>query len=241
MMLGKQPKFDDPRNFKLAKYLVRDELPLPPSAVDWSRPLQEWPMFRNDELGDCVCASAAHLIELWTANTRSQETLLMDSDVVTAYEAIGGYVPGKPETDNGCIMLNALKHWRTVGIGGHKIEAFAEVNPKDDWEVQTALWLFGGLHVGMALPNSARTQAVWQEEADDGGMWGGHAIGIVQSGPEAKTCITWGDKKVMTSGFFSKYCDEAYVLLSTDWVDALGFSPSGFDLQALRSDLAALT
>jgi hypothetical protein len=43
----------------------------------------------------------------------------------------------------------------------------------------------------------------------------------------------------MTWGFFKKYCDEAYVVLSRDWLGSSDKNPSGFDLSTLLADLKA--
>ena len=55
------------------------------------------------------------------------------------------------------------------------------------------------------------------------------------------TCITWGKPKKMTLAWFEKYCSEAYALVSKDWLKSSGIAPSGFDLEALESDLKAVT
>jgi hypothetical protein len=44
----------------------------------------------------------------------------------------------------------------------------------------------------------------------------------------------------MTWEFWDRYCDEAYVLLSEDFL-AVGKAPNGFDLAALKADLALVT
>jgi hypothetical protein len=59
--------------------------------------------------------------------------------------------------------------------------------------------------------------------------------------PPTLTCITWGKPKKMTFSWFEKYCSEAYALVSKDWLNTSGISPSGFDLAALEQDLAAVT
>jgi hypothetical protein len=59
--------------------------------------------------------------------------------------------------------------------------------------------------------------------------------------PGTLTCITWGQPKKMTLAWFEKYCSEAYALVSKDWLNASGVSPSGFDLAALENDLALVT
>lgn len=55
------------------------------------------------------------------------------------------------------------------------------------------------------------------------------------------TCITWGQPKKMTWAWFQKYCSEAYALVSKDWLNANGISPSGFDLATLENDLKLVT
>lgn len=55
------------------------------------------------------------------------------------------------------------------------------------------------------------------------------------------SCITWGQPKKMTLAWFEKYCSEAYALVSKDWLNAGGISPSGFDLATLERDLAMVT
>ena len=44
----------------------------------------------------------------------------------------------------------------------------------------------------------------------------------------------------MTNAFFDAYCDEAYALLSQDWIENSGMSPSGFNLAGLTADMQAL-
>ena len=54
------------------------------------------------------------------------------------------------------------------------------------------------------------------------------------------TVVTWGALKRMTWGFWGAYVDEAYALLSSDWIETDLLAPSGFNLAALQSDLAFL-
>jgi hypothetical protein len=45
----------------------------------------------------------------------------------------------------------------------------------------------------------------------------------------------------MTWGFWDAYCDEAYAVLSKDWISKVNKkAPNQFDFQTLRADLAAL-
>jgi hypothetical protein len=47
---------------------------------------------------------------------------------------------------------------------------------------------------------------------------------------------------MMSWQFYQTYMDEAFAVLSPDWISAkLGKAPSGFDMAALKQDLAAVT
>lgn len=242
--LGKKPARHDPRTLRLANY-VEVHLPLAPSSVDYVSKVGAWPMYRNDEIGDCTCAAAAHQIQAWTQYGRSHEIGLSDGAVLQAYERVGGYVPGDPSTDMGAVELDVLKYWRTHGIGGHKIGAFASVHPRSEAYVKDAIYLFGGLYVGVSLPMSAQGQAVWEVPAggpfDDGepGSWGGHAVPILGYDERGLTCITWGAALRMTWDFLSVYCDESYAIFSTDFIRG-NKAPNGFNIQQLIADLAKL-
>jgi hypothetical protein len=249
--LGKQPKRSDQRTFKLSKYLKISELPAAPPAVDWTKAVPRWGMLLNDQLGDCVIAGMMHLTMGWRANAGNPPPQPVDSEVIAAYSAIGGYVPGDSSTDRGCNMLNALNYWRNTGIsiGGetHKILAFAEVNLKDDAEVKAALWLFGGLFTGFEMPQSAANAATWTVASgfphgkSQPGSWGGHCAPLAaENGAGCFQTITWGELMPTAHNFVADYCDEAYAVLSPEWFQRNGQAPCGFDLAALQADLAAL-
>jgi len=245
--LGKKAAVYDHRTLKLAKYTVA--LPEPASEVSWITKLaaaEPLPMYLNDKLGDCVAAAAGHMIQQWNfyAGHPSQPE---DSDILKAYEDVGGYDPGNPDTDNGMDMLSFLKYWATTGVGGHKIGAFLAVDWTDARQVRQAIGLFGNLYLGVGLPVSAQGQAAWTvgdggiyKQAGEPGSWGGHCIPLMASSPLSHTCVTWGATLKMSHNFLVDYGDEAFVVLSQDWIETDGVAPSGFDLAQLRSDLAAV-
>src|ERR1035437_2503024 len=98
--LGKLPvRFDD-RTFKLSDYIR--VLPTAPPLVDWSVKVPAYGMLCNDSLGCCVIAGMMHLAMQQRASAVLPVVFPSDADVIAAYSAIGGYVPGDPSTDNGC-------------------------------------------------------------------------------------------------------------------------------------------
>lgn len=249
--LGKQPKRPDRRTLQLSRYLKMPELPAAPPAVDWTRAVPHYGMLLNDQLGDCVIAGMMHLVMGWQANTGQSPAAPSNDEVVAAYSAIGGYDPSDPSTDQGCNILDALNYWRNTGItvAGQtsKIVAFAEVNLKDDAEVKAALWLFGGLFTGFQMPASAQNAASWTVPScglhgkGKPGSWGGHCAPLgAEDNSGGFQAITWGELMPTAHNFVADYCDEAYAILSTAWIEQQGQSPSGFDFAALQADLAAL-
>lgn len=242
LKLGKRPAKHDPRTLRLAAYLPA-ELPPIPQEHAWSPAVDSWPMFRNDTVGDCTCAGAAHQIRTWTGNENPPSAALTDADVIAMYAAVTGYNEADPSTDQGAYLLDVLKYWRSTGIASHKIAAFAQVPLKEDL-VRAAIYLFGGLYVGLLLPISAQEQAVWDVEttAGDGqpGSWGGHCVVVIDYDADGLTCVTWGELRRMTWAFFATYCDEAYAIVSPDWIQDEQ-SPSGLDLAALQADLAQVS
>lgn len=247
--LGKKSPRLDTRTLKLSKYLVKPKVavPAPPSEVSWVTKVPSWPMFLNDKLGDCVIAAMAHMIGQWSFYATGKETLLSNEQVLAAYEILGGYVPGNPATDNGVDMLSALQWWKGSGFASHKIDAYMSVDWTNKEEVFQAIELFGNVFLGVALPVTAQGENDWTV-APGGiytpngqpGSWGGHCIPLMASSPITFTCITWGERLKMSHNFLLDYAEEAYVVLSPDWLNAMGEAPSNFNLGQLQADLAAL-
>ena len=202
-------------------------------------------MLLNDSLGDCVCAAAGHMIQEWTRYAGAP-IIPTDAEILAAYEQIGGYVPGDPSTDQGCDMLTALNTWRQTGIAGRKIAAFVQLDTGNIEELKLATYLFGNAYLGVALPLTAQTQTQWEIEDSNPdnaapGSWGGHCIPSVGYDANLTTVVTWGALLNMTPHFYARYCDEAYAVLSQDWIDRAGDACNGFDFVQLQADLAEVT
>lgn len=236
MKLGKKPRRYDRHTLRLARYLT-PALPPPPPSVTNSRGITDWGMMLNDKLGDCTIAGVGHAIQVWTLS-KGNEITVPDPTVLQYYEKWDDYNPSNPASDQGGEELQVLKDWRKQGFSGHQLLAFADPDPQDDLHVREAIALFGGLYIGLQLPVSAQTQDVWDVASGPNahpGSWGGHCVFVPDYDADTLTCITWGQLKKMTWGFWGTYCDEAHALLSRDWQP-----PAGFDMAALQADLAAV-
>lgn len=113
MKLGKAPVKKDKRNLKLAKYLLSKNLPTLPSDYYYSKdiPDNSWGMMANDTVGDCTVAAAGHAIMSVTDDNK-KIYYPSTADIIGAYSAVSGYVPGEPWTDNGAACLDVLNYWR---------------------------------------------------------------------------------------------------------------------------------
>lgn len=238
MKLGKGVARSDPRTVMLGFY-VKESIPVPPVKTFWEYKKTAWHMFKNDQLGDCTCASAGHLIQNWTSHSGTEQ-VVSDDEIVSAYSEISGYNPLTGINDNGAVELDVLNFWRKQGIAGKRIEGYVGVSPTNVNAIRQAIFLFGGAYIGLQLPVSAQNQEVWKVTQDDGGGWGGHAVPVLGYGREGLTCVTWGGLKQMSWDFFLRYCDEAYGILSPDWLDQDGKSANGFGVEDLRRDLASM-
>ncbi len=113
-----------------------------------------------------------------------------------------------------------------------------------------SVYIFDGCYIGVQLPISAQAQTQnhqpWSVPpggtTGDGkpGSWGGHAVPVVAYDSRGVTVVTWGALQMMTWSFWEAYCDEAYAILSTDYLNGKEATPQGFSLQQLQADLADL-
>lgn len=245
--LGKLAAKHDKRTLHLAAYLQPLALPQIPAQCAWSSKVPSWPMYLNDQIGDCAIAGPAHLVQSWTANDGKMQ-VPTDEQVIAGYQQIGHYDPRDPGSDNGCVLLDVMNAWRGEGLfGGHKIGAFAAVTPAEHHMICAAIYLTGGLTIGLALPEAAQDMQVWQAPSRyhrfgryAPGSWGGHCVVLTDYDEHGLTCVTWGGLKRMSWNFLSAYCDEAFAAISPDWLGPDGRAPNGFDTRALMADLAAL-
>jgi hypothetical protein len=246
----KRPIAHGPR-LRLARYLDAAAPPAPPPAVDYQTAARAAlaRVYLNDQLGDCVIAGMAHLVGLFTLNAGAP-AILTDAQVLALYEAIGGYRPGDPSTDNGCDEATALAYWHDRGApaGQHRIAGYVTIDPTDRRAVQTALWLFENVFFGIELPDA------WTQVQGDGFVWdvgtpnpsNGHAVVGVGYNARGVQVSTWGMVGTLTWEALARNVGpasggELYAVLSPDTLNtARQRSPSGLAWSDLVLDFNAL-
>lgn len=232
--LGRTVKFGRRRpiamgpHLKLRHYLDKAALPPVPSSADYSAAAAKSlsNVMLNDSEGDCVIAAGYHITGVETGNA-GDLFVPTDAEVNADYSAIGGYVPGDPSTDNGCLIPDALNYWTSHGFANRtKLLGWLAVNAADPAEYKAALFLFENLDFGMELPDAwvnpfpTGPGFVW-DKSGPGVPENGHSVCGVGYTPAGVTICTWGLLGLLTDGAIGAYAasasgGELYVLLSPD-------------------------
>ncbi|MFC5184360.1 cysteine peptidase family C39 domain-containing protein [Actinomadura harenae] len=241
--LGRLTPHDEATHPRLHLGHYLPALPTPPASADWHTRVTDWPMYLNDQLGDCTEAMVGHLIEGASTYGQGNTVEIGDSDVLTAYERVSGYNPADPATDQGAVLQDVYTDWRKTGVGGHKVMAFAQVDHTADSEWETAVAVFGAVGLGIIVTqdmmNDFDAGRPWTRAS--GAQLGGHAVPVVGYDADNLYVVTWGAVQAMSRACFRAVAEEAWVAVLPEWLDASGHAPSGVDLYQLGEDLAALT
>lgn len=244
--LGRLPADPTTPKLKLASFLTTAAAVVYPENRDWLSEVTRWPMYLNDRIGDCTCATAGHLLQVFNRYGQKKDVQVSDLDVLTAYRAVSGYDPATGDNDNGAVVQDVLDYWRKTGVGGHKILAFAQVDFKNPDELRSAMNIFGNIYLGIDFPNTAMAQFDNDEPWDfvrGAYSEGGHAInaGYYDVSDGMWKVVTWGKVQPMTQAFFDAYVEEAWVVISQEWLDANGRNPEGLDMQTLGDEFTRIT
>jgi hypothetical protein len=242
--LGWKPS--DPEKMRLRFGDVLDmgiELDVPPN-VDFLNNISDWDMALNDQLQCCTASAFDHLFRSWSKYAQGIEDQFTDDDIIEFYAGSTGYRPGNPESDQVGIMTDVLSYARKIGMAGHRIDAYVKVNANDPVEAKKALYIAGGLYVGMNFPDSAMHQF------DVGQPWdvvrharnlGGHCIHVGAIDAQGNWFGTsWGRVVKLTPAFVDTYVIEVEAPLSAEWIKD-NFSGAGIDVITLNAHLQQLT
>ena len=257
--LGRKPAVLDARVPMMANLAAVAALPPPPAFADWYAGVEEtsqWGMLANDQLGDCVEAAIAHLIQTLT-NYADKPAVPTDAEVIAAYEQMGGYNPADPSTDEGTVMLGpggAMEQWLKAGVvfGGKRsrVKGYMSLHVGQKMQpvhVRQAIHYFGGVLLGISLPeNVVASDAIpfiWDNAS--GPVAGGHEIVAVgyqtaADGEVVYDCVTWGQRVRLTEAFLRAVTDEAVAVYDEDFIDAAALDPDGFDATEMLAAMAAI-
>jgi hypothetical protein len=244
------PDYSKPRLW-VEDYMT-EEPPTPVYPMNRLTPIKSWPMYLNDQLGDCTIAAYGHMVGAWTQLTYENEIIFSNAGVTSFYSLCGGHVPGRPNTDQGCVMGTVLQNGVTTGLldqrgTAHKLAGYAQLslaNMNNPAYLNWALKNFGTVYVGINCPQSAETQY------SNGQPWtyvpgspnaGGHCIPLQQmvAGEFPYQFITWGAVQSANQQFVNMYVEEAWVPIGYDWLKA-GKTITGVNQAQLVQDSQTL-
>lgn len=232
--LGRIPSRCDPRTIRLRDILARD-LPPPPDSSRWDTVIRDWGTMGNDQYGNCVIATAGHMLLAWRAAEFADTTRISDAAVIALSREMGAL--------NGYSILERLKYWRRSGMWSDRLWAYAAVALNNPPLVRSAISLFGAIDLGVSLAAAWQTQELWDRgsgRAYRPGSWGEHSVPIVGYDADYLYLVTWGAVQRMTWAALPYYCDEAYVCIDRNWIGNDAIAPSGLDLPALHAALGAI-
>lgn len=243
--MGRLPNDPSKPRLSLGKHLSAESAP---TSVDWYSKVSGWGVLGNDWLPDCVCAGQAHALLSLSTYASDHPIRMTEQETVTLYSALSGWVQGSdPASAPGLVVQDALNYWRTSGIQGHNIVVFAAVDITRLADVRTATAYLGCTFVGINFPNSAMRQfdngQPWDVVGSDGGIDGGHLVLLTGYNEQDNTytCVTWGQTQVMTEAFWTKYVEECWAVITPEWVESSGSTPSGLDIYGLGEDFTRAT
>jgi len=243
---GRLPAQPTRPHLKLSTALTA-ALPSPPASSDWLSPVPAgaWGVLGNDLYGDCTCAGVGHKRIGDVYVNQGQALTVTDDDALALYSAVTGFDPNDPSTDQGAVCQDVLEYWQKHGFLGEKILAFAKVDLTNLVEVRQAINLCGQIYAGFNFPGTAMDQFNAGQPWDvvrGARIEGGHCVTIGAYDADGFECVTWGKTQRLTTAFFKRYFDEAWVILDSDFVNVqTGKDAQGLNLYALGQDFAALT
>lgn len=259
MKFGKKPARINSVQLKLADYFDHKAvLPKIPDNFGHDNAVATWGMLANDRFGCCVWADAAHQTILLNEEV-GRTVIFSDGSVLSDYSAATGFdesqtdpVTGENPTDQGTDMQVAASYRRRIGVLDatgvrHKVGAYVALKPGDPDQLAAAAYVFGGaVSIGIRVPDYAETQFAAGQPWDVRpgvlpNIKGGHCIPVVGRRNGTFDVVTWGRIQQMTVAFYRQFCDEGIVYLSTEFLNAAGKSPEGFNLDQLLTDLKAFT
>lgn len=249
LKLGKDTAKYDARNLRMASIMTAAP---PPEEWDFDAlhptPPIPLPMFGNDTYGDCVIAARAH--STLRFEDLEQRKIVQATDKVVENE----YFRQSGGEDDGLVMLDSIKLWRTKGwrlkSKTYRIKIFAEVDRTNHTEVKQSIIAKNGIQIGLNLPLSAQSQfensQTWDVSTGSRGQpgsWGGHCVTVPAYNATGPICVTWAARQQMTWAFWDAMCDEAYWLLDAldRWLKPIPEAPVSIDTTKVEHFLTTVS
>jgi hypothetical protein len=204
-------------------------------------------------VGDCGWAFWSHAFmqeERQAKRPLSRFTSASTLSNYAQYLGLQNYLQIDQSNDQGTDLHEGLTRVQNEGFlddsnGVHKIVTFASIELGNFWELWEALYLGNSLMLGINFPTSAMDQTnankIWSV-VPGAQIEGGHCIQLVgHPGEGLWTCVTWGQRQLMTQQFLQTYMDEAYIFVTEEQYNSVtGETVQGYTEADLEKYLALL-
>jgi hypothetical protein len=231
---GKKPAVDKPTDLKLETFRPKESTVLVPTHIGFANVFgRNWPMLGNDAYGDCVFAGGDHETSFlnWVGfgahrHVVEPQVTFSENNALDDYGEVTGFTRDDPDTDQGTLTQDALDYRRKTGLidaNGvrHQIGAYVKIPLGNLGLLREALYLGEVVGLGIAFPSSAMDQfnegLPWTP-VDRSPVESGHYIPIIAAEPGWLYVVTWGKTIKMSEDFYTKYADEAYMILSVEGI-----------------------
>ncbi|MGH2518313.1 MAG: hypothetical protein ACRDF8_00795 [Chloroflexota bacterium] len=205
----------------------------------------------SGELGCCVAADSCHQAMLHSANGGSV-VVPTDQDCLALYEAVGGYVVGDENTDQGCDESAMCSYLMQTGVAGQKSSGTGHVDPANVEHIKWCVQIFGACRLGEIVDQQM------EEQFNSGEPWttaaapndpnaGGHDTPNIYYYAEYAYVCEGGDAPGGQFGLQPvawsliaqpAFLQEAHAEVWADFCRVGGTAPSGFNLVGLIAELA---
>lgn len=220
------------------RHYVHHDLPKPPSAFDYASDVTSYPMALNDTYGDCTIAGIVHLLQLAYAEIGEVFTYPGDSAVKDTYFGMSGGV------DSGLVEADVMKHGSTEGFFGEKFAGVMPVNIGSREEMREACYAFGGVYLGVEMPENAEEQFAnhepWSPTKPPEPPVSGHCVVATGCNSLGMDVVTWGATQPVTWKWWDTYKSEAWVVIPQVWVEVDHGPLANIDILRLQQDMASM-
>jgi hypothetical protein len=219
-----------------------------PETADWHRAIPlDGDALGNDLHANCVPCAALRSIQMRRAVVAHDHRRPTAEQALALYRAWAGW-DGTDATDTGTPSDQAALHWRRDGIQWceqyEDVPSIAALDVANRDHIRAAIAVLGPIQIDLAMPRA------WEQEPStwtvvsgswgEPGSWGAHRVCAGRYDAYGPYVVTWGVERHLMWPALALYGLGAEATVSRTWLDTMGRSPAGLDLDALEAEAAAL-
>jgi hypothetical protein len=201
-------------------------------------------------IGDCTIAEKGHQFAAMCVYAGYPEPLFHDKEIIAAYSAVSGYDPATGANDNGADPVTVLQYMSRTGLTDtaghvHKVAGYAAFgDPRNADLMAQVLNTFGSVSIAFDCTQNFEddfSQGVPVTYDPGSPVVGGHMVCLQRrsvGGVGVLQEITWGATQRVTRRYNWHQVQDAYAVVSEDWITANGTTIQGLDLEQLLADMS---